>query len=149
MVPQHLKNVILHINDLPTLPRTILRISELVNNPKTSAKDLAKVITDDQVLTARLLKLVNSSFYGFPQKISTVTGAIVLLGFDAIRNLLLTTSVCFPTNTKPTRNCRKSSGIIPSVAPLGPRPSEGFSRASRWRSFSSLVCCTTSVRSSR
>jgi putative nucleotidyltransferase with HDIG domain len=51
------------------------------------------VITDDQVLTARMLKLVNSSFYGFPQKISTITGAIVLLGFDAIRNLLLTTSV--------------------------------------------------------
>ncbi|MBW2035128.1 MAG: HDOD domain-containing protein, partial [Deltaproteobacteria bacterium] len=48
---------------------------------------------DDQVLTVRLLKLVNSSFYGFPQKISTVTGAIVLLGFDAMRNLLLTTSI--------------------------------------------------------
>ena len=51
------------------------------------------MITDDQVLAARLLKLVNSSFYGFPQRISTITGAIVLLGFDAIRNLLLTTSV--------------------------------------------------------
>ena len=45
------------------------------------------------MLAARLLKLVNSSFYGFPQRISTITGAIVLLGFDAIRNLLLTTSV--------------------------------------------------------
>jgi putative nucleotidyltransferase with HDIG domain len=87
------KRVIDRIDDLPTLPRTILRITELVNNPKSSAKDLARVITDDQVLTARLLKLVNSSFYGFPQRISTVTGAIVLLGFDAIRNLLLTTSV--------------------------------------------------------
>jgi len=81
------------IDDLPTLPRTILKITELVNNPKSSARDLARVITDDQVLTARLLKLVNSSFYGFPQRIATVTGAIVLLGFDAIRNLLLTTSV--------------------------------------------------------
>jgi putative nucleotidyltransferase with HDIG domain len=70
-----------------------LKITELVNNPRSSAKDLARIITDDQVLTARLLKLVNSSFYGFPQRISTVTGAIVLLGFDAIRNLLLTTSV--------------------------------------------------------
>jgi putative nucleotidyltransferase with HDIG domain len=87
------KRVIDRIDDLPTLPRTILKITELVNNPKSSAKDLARVITDDQVLTARLLKLVNSSFYGFPQRISTVTGAIVLLGFDAIRNLLLTTSV--------------------------------------------------------
>ncbi len=87
------KRIIARIEDLPTLPRTILKITELVNNPKSSAKDLARVITDDQVLTARLLKLVNSSFYGFPQRISTVTGAIVLLGFDAIRNLLLTTSV--------------------------------------------------------
>jgi putative nucleotidyltransferase with HDIG domain len=70
-----------------------LRITELVNDPKSSARDLARIITDDQVLAARLLKLVNSSFYGFPQRISTITGAIVLLGFDAIRNLLLTTSV--------------------------------------------------------
>jgi putative nucleotidyltransferase with HDIG domain len=87
------QKIINKIDDLPTLPRTVLKITELVNDPKSSAKDLARVITDDQVLTARLLKLVNSSFYGFPQRISTVTAAIVLLGFDAIRNLLLTTSV--------------------------------------------------------
>ena len=87
------QKIIDKIDDLPTLPRTVLKITELVNDPKSSARDLAGVITDDQVLTARLLKLVNSSFYGFPQRISTVTGAIVLLGFDAIRNLLLTTSV--------------------------------------------------------
>ncbi len=87
------KKIIDRIDDLPTLPRTVLKITELVNDPKSSAKDLARVITDDQILTARLLKLVNSSFYGLPQRISTVTGAIVLIGFDAIRNLLLTTSV--------------------------------------------------------
>ena len=87
------QKIIEKINDLPTLSRTVLKITELVNDPKSSAKDLARVITDDQVLTARLLKLVNSSFYGIPQRISTVTGAIVLLGFDAIRDLLLTTSV--------------------------------------------------------
>ncbi len=88
-----LARIIGRIDDLPTLPRTVMKITELVNNPKSSAKELAGVITDDQVLTARLLRLVNSSFYGFPHKVSTVTNAIVLLGFDAIRNLLLTTSV--------------------------------------------------------
>ena len=93
MNPSDPAKIIARIDDLPTLPRTVLRITELVNDPKSSAKNLARVITDDQVLTARLLKLVNSSFYGFPQRISTVTAAIVLLGFDAIRNLLLTTSV--------------------------------------------------------
>jgi putative nucleotidyltransferase with HDIG domain len=88
-----LRRIIAKVEDLPTLPRTVLRITELVNDPRASAKDLSIIITDDQVLTARLLKLVNSSFYGFPQPVTTVTGAIVLLGFDAIRNLLLTTSV--------------------------------------------------------
>ncbi len=93
MKPANLKRIVYGIVDLPTLPRTVLKIAEIVNDPRSSVKELAKVITDDQVLTARLLKLVNSSFYGFPRRIATVTNAIVLLGFDAIRNLLLTTSV--------------------------------------------------------
>lgn len=93
MSTSDLERIIARIDDLPTLPRTVLKITELVNDPKSSAKDIARIITDDQVLTARLLKLVNSSFYGFPQRISTVNTAIVLLGFDAIRSLLLTTSV--------------------------------------------------------
>jgi putative nucleotidyltransferase with HDIG domain len=100
-----LRRIIAKVEDLPTLPRTVLRITELVNDPRASAKDLSIIITDDQVLTARLLKLVNSSFYGFPQRVSTVTGAIVLLGFDAIRNLLLTTSVLdlFPARVAKVR----------------------------------------------
>jgi len=93
MSSKEILKVIRKIKDLPTLPRTILKITEAINNPKSSADDLAVIISNDQVQTARLLKLVNSSFYGFPQRISTVTTAIVLLGFDAIRNLLLTSSV--------------------------------------------------------
>ncbi len=90
---KRLNAIIGRVEDLPTLPRTVFRITEIINNPRSSAQDLARVINDDQVLTARLLRLVNSSFYGFPQRIATVNFAIVLLGFDAIRNLLLTTSV--------------------------------------------------------
>ena len=84
MLNPKLKTMIRRIDDLPTLPRTVFRITEMINNPRSSARDLAQVITDDQVLTARLLRLVNSSFYGFPQRITTITSAIVLLGFDAI-----------------------------------------------------------------
>lgn len=105
MAVADLKRLIAKVDDLPTLPRTVLRITEMVNDPRASARDLSRIITDDQVLTARLLKLVNSSFYGFPQRVSTVTGAIVLIGFDAIRNLLLTTSVfdLFPSRTSRDR----------------------------------------------
>jgi len=88
-----LKKIIRSVDDLPTLPRIVFKITELVNNPRSSASDLSKIITEDQILTARLLRLVNSACYGFPRKISTVTDAVVLLGFDAIRNLLLTTSI--------------------------------------------------------
>ncbi|MBT8369374.1 MAG: HDOD domain-containing protein, partial [Deltaproteobacteria bacterium] len=45
------QKIIARIDDLPTLPRTVLKITELVNDPKSSAKDIARVITDDQVLT--------------------------------------------------------------------------------------------------
>ena len=93
MTSINIKRIIANVEDLPTLSRTIFKITETINNPQSSAKDLAEVITDDQILTARLLRLVNSAFYGFPQRISTVTEAVILLGFDAIRNLLLTTSV--------------------------------------------------------
>jgi HD-like signal output (HDOD) protein len=105
MAAADFRRLVAKVEDLPTLPRTVLRITELINDPRASAKDLARIITDDQVLTARLLKLVNSSFYGFSQKVSTVTGAIVLIGFDAIRNLLLTTSVfdLFPSRTARSR----------------------------------------------
>jgi len=105
MADADLKRFIAKIEDLPTLPRTVLRITEFINDPRASAKDLARIITDDQVLTARLLKLVNSSFYGFQQRISTVTDAILMVGFDAIRSLLLTTSVfdLFPSRTTRSR----------------------------------------------
>ena len=105
MAAADFRRLVAKVEDLPTLPRTVLRITELINDPRAAAKDLARIITDDQVLTARLLKLVNSSFYGFSQKISTVTGAIVLIGFDAIRNLLLTTSVfdLFPSRSTRSR----------------------------------------------
>jgi putative nucleotidyltransferase with HDIG domain len=105
MADADLKRFIAKIEDLPTLPRTVLRITEFINDPRASANDLARIITDDQVLTARLLKLVNSSFYGFQQRISTVTDAILMVGFDAIRSLLLTTSVfdLFPSRTTRSR----------------------------------------------
>ena len=49
-----LQKIIARIDDLPTLPRTVLKITELVNDPQSSAKDIARIITDDQVLTGEL-----------------------------------------------------------------------------------------------
>jgi putative nucleotidyltransferase with HDIG domain len=92
-MPNRLEGLLEQLGSLPTIPSIIMRVTDLVNNPKTSALQLARVILDDQAMTARLLRLVNSPFYGFPRRIATVTEAITILGFHQVRNLLLTTSV--------------------------------------------------------
>ena len=84
-----LNTLIGQIGSLPTLPTVIVRVNEQVTNPKTSALDLARTILDDQSLTARLLRLVNSPFYGFPRRVATVTEAVTILGFHPVRDLLL------------------------------------------------------------
>ena len=93
MTNDAIKNIVRKIESLPTLPTTYSRINELMNRPTTCAMDIADVISRDQVLTARLLKLVNSAFYGFSGKIKTVSGAVVVLGFKAIKSLVLSSSV--------------------------------------------------------
>ncbi len=78
---------------LPTLPTVIAKMLELVDNPKTSASSLSNLIMRDQVLTARILKLANSSFYAFPRQISTVKLALVVLGFENVKEMALSLSV--------------------------------------------------------
>jgi len=90
---RRLDTVLRQIYTLPTLPVVLTTVLELIRNPKTSAADIGRVISKDQILTARLLKLVNSAFYGFPRRISTVSHAITVIGFDALTNLILATSV--------------------------------------------------------
>jgi HD-like signal output (HDOD) protein len=88
-----LQATISKIATLPTLPTVITRISKLLQNPQTSAEEIGKVITTDQALATKVLKLVNSAFYGFPGKISTITHAIVILGFSTVANIVLTASI--------------------------------------------------------
>jgi HD-like signal output (HDOD) protein len=66
---------------------------DLVDNPKTSAASLARLISTDQSLTAKILKLANSAYYGFPREISTVNMAIVVMGFNSVRDMGLSLSV--------------------------------------------------------
>lgn len=78
---------------LSTLPMIAVKVMELVENPQTSAASLARIISNDQIMAARILKLANSAYYGFPRKISTLNLAIVVLGFNALRDLVLSISV--------------------------------------------------------
>jgi len=84
--------IIKGVKDLPSLPAVTLRVLAMLRHPDTSAARIGRVITTDAGLTTRLLRLANSAYYGYARRISTVTEAAVLLGFDTLRSAVLTAS---------------------------------------------------------
>ncbi len=77
---------------LVSLPEVCIRVNEMLEDPYVSASDIGKVIGQDTGLTARLLKIVNSAFYGFPSRIETVSRAVAVIGLRELRGLVLAAS---------------------------------------------------------
>jgi putative nucleotidyltransferase with HDIG domain len=88
-----LRNKIDSINSLPTIPSTLRKIVLMLEKPRISLDDLGRFISNDPALTIKVLKMVNSAAYGFPGRISSVSHAIMLLGLNVIKGLLLGVSV--------------------------------------------------------
>ncbi len=88
-----LENRLAKIIDLPTLSIVANNIILITQNPKSSALEVGRAISQDQALVSKILRIANSTFYGFPRKISTIPHAVVILGFANIRNLVLTASI--------------------------------------------------------
>jgi putative nucleotidyltransferase with HDIG domain len=76
-----------------SLPEIFIMINEVVNDPTSSFSDIAQVVNLDTALSARLLRIVNSSFYSFPSNIETVTHAIAVIGTEQLHNLALATTI--------------------------------------------------------
>jgi len=81
------------IAELRPLPVVALRVLELAEGDRFSAHELAQTVSADQALTAKILRLSNSAYYGFPRRITTVRDAVVLLGFRAVRSATLASCV--------------------------------------------------------
>ncbi len=76
-----------------SLPIIYFKLNEAINDPNTSIHKISNVISEDASLSARLLKLVNSPFYGFPQKIGTISEAVFLVGSQQVRDVALATTM--------------------------------------------------------
>lgn len=87
------KNLVDKVKELGTLPTVYTKVNELVNDPNCPASKLGDAISNDQVITSMILKLVNSALYGFPNYIDTVTKAVTIIGFKQTRDLVLASSV--------------------------------------------------------
>ena len=81
------------IKNLPTLPGIVGKLSKMADDPDTTTEQMGRVLSKDHILAAKLLMLVNSAFYGFPQKISSLSSAIILLGFNVIKSLIISASI--------------------------------------------------------
>lgn len=81
------------ISHIATLPEITVSIIELVEDPSSTAQDLNKVISNDPALCSRILKVVNSAFYGLPRQIGSINRAISLLGLNAVKNLAIAASL--------------------------------------------------------
>ncbi len=75
------------IKELPPLPLVVRKLIQITDDDRSNAEDVQQVLSGDQALAGKVLKLVNSSFYGMSGEISTISRAVVVLGFAAIRNL--------------------------------------------------------------
>lgn len=81
------------VGEIATLPEVTVRIIEVVEDPKGTARDLHDVIKKDPALSAKVLKVVNSAFYGLPGQVASVDRAIVLLGLSAVKNIAIAASI--------------------------------------------------------
>lgn len=81
------------IGDIATLPEITIRIIEIVEDAKSTARDLHGIIKNDPALSVKVLKVVNSAFYGLPGQVASVDRAIILLGLSAVKNIAIAASI--------------------------------------------------------
>jgi len=85
--------VVNSIVDLPSLPQVVTTLMSLLEDPKTSVRDVNRVLASDPALVAKLLKVVNSAFYAIPARVASIPQAIAILGFNTVRSLAISASV--------------------------------------------------------
>ncbi len=90
---QKFRQALRDVKNLPTLPAVVMKLTKMAEDPDVTTEQMGRVISKDHILGAKLLKLVNSAFYGFPQRVSSLQSAIILLGFSVIKSLIISASI--------------------------------------------------------
>ena len=92
-VENRVRQVVSNIRNLPTPPVVFHQIQKVLNDPKVSAAQVAAILAEDPAMSVKVLKMTNSAFYGLSREIESVKQAVVIIGMEAIRNLVLSASV--------------------------------------------------------
>ena len=98
--PTDFKNIVREMTTLPTLPTLYIKLKELLESPTSSFKDIAEIISQDITVSAKVLQLVNSAFFGLKKRIENIQHAVIYLGTETLRAIILTTNVFSQFNSK-------------------------------------------------
>jgi len=101
-MPEDLKDFKMDDKDLPSMPIVAAKVMEILGNPDTTSQELNRIISADPAITAKILKICNSSFFSLSRKITSLTEAITYLGFNAIKSVVIVSS---------TKGVFKKSGL--------------------------------------
>lgn len=81
------------LQDVPAMPNVIVHALNIMKDPESSTKELAQIISYDQSLSTKVLTLVNSAYYGFPQQITSIGRALALIGMSKAKNIIVTVAM--------------------------------------------------------
>jgi HD-like signal output (HDOD) protein len=106
MTHPYLSAINSQIESLPALPAIVTKVMAVTANPESTANELMRVILPDQTMCGAILKVANSAFFGIPRGVSTMERAVVVLGFEEIRNIVIGKAIfsSFPKLSKENRN---------------------------------------------
>lgn len=90
---ERLRRKLSSITNLPSPPLVFNQITKIINNPRTSVRDVAAIMSEDAAMSAKVLRLSNSAFYGARSEITGIRQAVLVLGLEAIKSLVLSSSV--------------------------------------------------------
>jgi HD-like signal output (HDOD) protein len=114
--------------DLPAMPTTVLRVVKAIEEGDASASQVERIIVGDAAITSKVLKTVNSPYFGMPRQVTSISQAITILGMNQLRNVTL------------------SIGVLNALSSTSPRI-QAIQRTSWEASFASASCATRIARS--
>lgn len=106
MTQQYINKINAQVEAFPALPAIVTQVLSITSDPESSANNLMEAILPDQSMCAAILKVANSAFYGLPREIGTIEQAVVILGHEEIKNIVLGKAIfaSFPKVKKEHRN---------------------------------------------
>jgi putative nucleotidyltransferase with HDIG domain len=87
------RRVLKRVKDIPSLPQFVIETLKKLDDPKSSASDVGDILSKDEGLVLRVLKLANSAYYGLSRRITSISEAIALLGFKTVKSIVMAASV--------------------------------------------------------